>query len=307
MNCLHCFSASTERKEKNDDENIDFILKQIIKAKQEDGLLIKKVILSGGEPLISTYINNITERLLENEIVVDVTTNGMLGEKILTFVKKYNIPELSISFDSLSPDKFSEFRGVDRTKFNDLLYTIDNLKKMNCSIHLLTVLTTINIDEIGQIIDFAYKNAGEISILDLKPIYRAKKNKDLFPNISMLKKAIQIIEMKRKEYSNFAINSYHIIPHMPLSECNAGKTIISIDSEGNVFSCPFLKELKFNLIEYNLAQIINMFNQLSVIQGVNKYCPTCLNINSCGKGCVFYIKQMSYDYICKDIFKIREI
>jgi cyclic pyranopterin phosphate synthase len=75
---------------------------------------IRKVRITGGEPLVRSDVCEIIERISSIQDIDDLsmTTNGIHLDKMVEKLKKAGLDRLNISLDSLKPDKFryNEFK-----------------------------------------------------------------------------------------------------------------------------------------------------------------------------------------------------
>src|ERR1035437_8908788 len=71
------------------------------------GLGVKKIRLTGGEPLVRSDVKEILERLSKLPMELAITTNGILIDKFLDTIKKSKIRSINVSLDSLSKEKFN--------------------------------------------------------------------------------------------------------------------------------------------------------------------------------------------------------
>lgn len=75
---------------------------------------VKKIRLTGGEPLVRKDVDEILERLAALPVELLISTNGMLVHKHIDAFKKAGIRSLNISLDTLRPDEFRRITGRDK-------------------------------------------------------------------------------------------------------------------------------------------------------------------------------------------------
>ena len=99
-------------------------IEQAVKAFAKIG--VRKVRLTGGEPLLRKNLPDLVERLARIPELEDIalTTNGSLLEKQAQALKQAGLHRLTISLDSLDPDVFSQLSGG-RGQVNDVLNGIE--------------------------------------------------------------------------------------------------------------------------------------------------------------------------------------
>ncbi len=121
---------------------------------------VRKVRLTGGEPLVRNGVLELIESLARIDAIDEVclTTNGLLLKQCADELKKAGLSRLNISLDTLRPERF---RAI--TKSNslaDVIKGIDEAKRAGFhSLKLnMVVMKGINDDEITDFIDFALRN-----------------------------------------------------------------------------------------------------------------------------------------------------
>ncbi len=137
LRCRYCMPAEGIELMKHEDilsfEEIVEIVKEGVR------LGIKRVRLTGGEPLVRKGIVNLVAMLSNIEGIeeVSMTTNGTLLKEFAERLASAGLKRLNISIDTLEPDKYSYLtRGGD---INDVLRGIEAAKeaglapiKLNC-------------------------------------------------------------------------------------------------------------------------------------------------------------------------------
>ena len=83
---------------------------------------VNKIRLTGGEPLLRKDFPEIIEKLAQLDTEISITTNGILIDKHLEVLKKFNIRKINLSLDTLVSTKFNTI-----TLRNQFEKVIDNL------------------------------------------------------------------------------------------------------------------------------------------------------------------------------------
>jgi radical SAM protein with 4Fe4S-binding SPASM domain len=145
LNCPHCYAADWFK----DESQLDFdCISNVVSQAVELGC--KKVTFTGGEPLVAESIAESIDFCLENNLRVEVETNGILIDALVNKLKS-NITkvEFGISYDG------ENMRGQ---KVSEIVRkNIEQLAKLGCDIKIQTVITTINAHEIDHIFNFSQK------------------------------------------------------------------------------------------------------------------------------------------------------
>ena len=133
---------------------------------------VKKIRLTGGEPLIRRGIMGLVEKLgrmegLENLVI---TTNGSQLDTLAPDLVRYGVRSLNISLDSLKPDRFKVLtrtghlekviRGIDAA--------VDaGFQKVKIN---AVILRGRNDDEVLDLVDFARERKTDISFIEEMPL-----------------------------------------------------------------------------------------------------------------------------------------
>ncbi|MCC5932435.1 MAG: GTP 3',8-cyclase MoaA [Cyclobacteriaceae bacterium] len=83
---------------------------------------VKKIRLTGGEPLVRKEFAEIAQRLAKYPVKLTLTTNGVLADKFLPVFKDTGIKSVNVSLDTLKPDVF--YAMTRRNQFNKVWQNI---------------------------------------------------------------------------------------------------------------------------------------------------------------------------------------
>ncbi len=175
LRCIYCIED-----ENYTPQNSKYITNVEIEkiAKQCASLGIKKVRITGGEPLARKDIEDLFFRLNNIKGIEEIymTTNGVLLSEKLEKLKAYGLKGINISLDSLK-----EYRFYKLTKFNKLknvLIAIEKALELNLKVKINTVLIDdINKDEIIDFVNFIKDKNIDLRFIELMPIGEGKKYK----------------------------------------------------------------------------------------------------------------------------------
>ncbi len=158
-------------------------IETIVRVAAKEG--IKKIRITGGEPLIKRGIVDLIKMISSISGITDIgmTTNGILLEEYAEELKEAGLNRINISLDSLNPKKYSEMtRGGDLSR---VLKGIEVSKKIGFSpIKINTVLIGgFNEDETDSFIKYSHVNGLKWRLIELMPIGEvAGWSKDKFVN-----------------------------------------------------------------------------------------------------------------------------
>ena len=145
-------------------------IEKIVKVGAKLG--VKRIRLTGGEPLIRKNIEILVEKLSQIPEIVDLslTTNGFFLEELGGKLKKVGLKRLNISLDTLNKEKFKILTGVDA--FEKVLKGINlaldlgfNPVKIN-----VVVIKGFNDDEILELAKLTFEKPLEVRFIEFMPI-----------------------------------------------------------------------------------------------------------------------------------------
>lgn len=135
---------------------------------------VKKIRITGGEPLVKNGIVELVEKISSLGIEdLAMTTNGLLLEEYAEDLKKSGLNRVNISLDTLDRQKYSEItRGGDLFK---VLKGIEEAKRVGLTpIKINTVLIgDFNIDEIENFVYITKEEKIDVRFIELMPIGEA--------------------------------------------------------------------------------------------------------------------------------------
>lgn len=88
-------------------------IEEVVKVSAKLG--VKRVRITGGEPLVRKNIESLVERIASISGIEDLslTTNGYFLEELGEKLKKAGLKRINLSLDTLNPEKFYKITGVD--------------------------------------------------------------------------------------------------------------------------------------------------------------------------------------------------
>lgn len=184
-------------------------------ARVFEGLGIKKIRITGGEPLIRKGIVDIFRGIGKLEGIEDLamTTNGILLKKHAKDLKSAGLDRVNISLDTLDEKKYSHItRGG---KLKDVMEGIEAAKEIGLTpIKINTVLVGgFNDDEIEDFVRLTEKEEIDVRFIELMPIGEAIKyeSKHFVSNQIVLEKVPRLMEIEREDISSPAV--YYKLPN----------------------------------------------------------------------------------------------
>lgn len=234
----------------------------LVKALVPSG--IKKIRLTGGEPLVRSGIENLIKMLRSIPEIEDITltTNGILLEEMAEDLKAVGLTRVNVSLDSLEESRFKQI-----TRWGNLdkvLKGIDKaietgLKPLKINV---VAIKGFNDDEFIDFVEYAYKKEVQVRFIELMPIGESDDEAILkhYP-IDEIKKLIET-KYQLEETSDIKTNgpaeNYRLIggkgsvgfigalSHKFCSTCNR----LRLTSDGKIRPCLYIDK------EYDVLKLI---------------------------------------------------
>lgn len=163
LDCVYCHHDGME--DSKDEMNADEIYK-ICKIAKNIG--VRKIRLSGGEPLVRKDIVEIVKKIDSlNFKDISLTTNGVLLEKYAEDLKKAGLTRVNVSLDTLKPDVYNFI-----TKKNYLEKAKQGiLKAVEVGLYPVKInmvlMKGINEDEVDDMFEFTKEHGMVLQLIEL--------------------------------------------------------------------------------------------------------------------------------------------
>ncbi|MGH9391134.1 MAG: GTP 3',8-cyclase MoaA, partial [Vicinamibacteria bacterium] len=154
------------------------------------GLGVDKVRLTGGEPLLRRDLSDLVRLLSRNESLSEValTTNGLLLEAQAKSLKEAGLSRITVSLDTLRPDRFREISR--RDGLEDVLSGITAARSAGFSELKLdsVIVRGMTDDEIFDLLDFGRSIGAEVRFIEYMDVGGATRwsQERVFPKREML-------------------------------------------------------------------------------------------------------------------------
>lgn len=129
---------------------------------------VKKIRLTGGEPLVRNDAKEIIRLLSKYPVRLTLTTNGTETNKFITLFRDAGISSINVSLDTLNKDKF--YKITKRNVFEKVLENIRQLIKENFHVKINTVVMRgVNDDEISDFIEWTKHTPVHVRFIEFMP------------------------------------------------------------------------------------------------------------------------------------------
>ena len=129
---------------------------------------VKKIRLTGGEPLVRKDAGRIITLLSQLPVELTLTTNATRLSNYIPLLKEAGVRSVNISLDTLQADKFAMITR--RNVFDDVRKSIDEALKNNFRVKINVVLMkSINDNEINDFIEWTRNTPIHIRFIEFMP------------------------------------------------------------------------------------------------------------------------------------------
>lgn len=306
LSCPYCFAKVTEGdfkysdyKERDIDNILDFV------KKNSNASEVKTIVFFGGEPLINFRIIQYTINLVEKQysnlnIRFSITTNGtLITPSIARYLKDKNVA-LLISLDGYDNEyNFRKFKNG-KASVNRVLKAIDICKNTGVEFEIRATITSINpyIYETYMFLEnlhvpysvaFAYtsqnRSHSDLTSYGIRDLDRIK-----IAFNHLFKYYKKCLLQGNNIYNKLVWQFYNDIKNRISRNlvCMAGRTYITIMSNGNIYTCAHLmneKECAIGNIKQWPLKDISTKNFVPVaIESISE-CNDCWALYLCYGGC----------------------
>ena len=299
MNCMHCGSSAGGARSN------ELTTKQALDIVDElCDLKAKYVNFTGGEPILRDDWVKIGQKVRDLGMELSILSNGLrIDEKVIPTFRKLDMYGIAISIDGGKAETHDKIRGV-RGSFDKCLNALDLLKKENLPATVITTVHKMNFKELPLIREKIIGKTKAWQIQIAVPIGRFPRDqilsKEQFYSLALFiaatRKKYSVKELATMGAHSIGYHS-HIIRNTMVSPvwkgCQAGITVLAIQSNGNIKGCLSLPDEGFiegNVKNDSLKDIWNSPDFCSFTRNFDKselkdHCKECKYGKSCKGGC----------------------
>ena len=245
---LNCFFCHKEGEDAFGQELTPTEITDIVKMACKLGM--KKVKITGGEPLLREDIIEIVSRIAQHADEVSLTTNGFLLEEKAEALRSAGLKRVNVSLHAMNSDTFKEITGgtgLQQVEKGIAAALENHLEPVKVN---MVVLKGINDHEVHQMIDFTAHLGAILQLIEFQPVQNDNWNpwnrfhSDLSAIERWLKEnSFKIQERamhRRKKYylkSNDGVACVEVVKPMHNSEFCHSCTRLRVTSDGKLKPC----------------------------------------------------------------------
>lgn len=310
LRCRHCYTSAGNEQYRAMELND---VKQIIE--QLHDLKIFRLGLTGGETLLYKELNKVIELASKYNIITTITTNGiLLTEKKALELKECGLNHIHISIDG-EKEIHNKIRG-NKISFDKAVKAIEICEKIGLPVEINYTIMKSNINCLSKMIELAKKYDIQINVRRLIPTGRGRENIKELIGYQDCENVLNVIQKNdypkiKLDYCFFNTNQYR-------GNCKTNnKCILTINSYGNVYTCPYLQYNEFiigNVKKESLREIYTRVEKSKLVsfdKNMLKYpCNKCEKFTQCYGGCranayILYNDLYDLDIQCKKCYKVK--
>jgi len=299
LKCIHCgSSAGKARSTELTTEQGKKFIKDLTKIDT------KEVCFMGGEPLLRNDWYELGREVKDQGMEFLIISNGYLvNDKIIEKLRKLEPYAVAFSLDGITSETHDFIRGV-KGSFERVKNAISLTTKAGLPTTVLTTISKINYKELPVMKDFLLNKQIAWQIQVGTPSGRFEKkyalSKEEYYTLAAYIASLQK-KYSKKELPMIGAHcfGYHsrFIPCLGLypewNGCQAGVTILSLKSNGDVIGCLAAKDsmVEGNILKRSIVDIWNdpkafSYNRTFSIKDLGENCKDCKYGQSCRGGCL---------------------
>ncbi len=270
LKCIHCHAFGGE------EASYDELTKEegMALIDQIASLDIRSFVFTGGEPLLREDLFELIAYAKSTGFTVFIATNGtLITKEVAKLLREFDVGVV-IGLDGMNPEIHDSIRGV-KGAFDAVIEGIENCIAENLYLHLNIVAAMRNFDEIERIIDYGDKiGVYSYFIYNFVPFGRGEEIRDYALGNDDFKTLLDLILKKQREvkaiiipvaspeYWAYVLQSRGIHSRKLINflgrffgGCLAGKGMMYIKPNGDIWACPFLSVPAGNVRKEGLDRI----------------------------------------------------
>ncbi len=306
--CIYCFRSAKDKWEN------ELSLQEIYDLiDQAADMGLKYCSLTGGEPTMHPYFEDVVIRFLEKDIYPYISSNGIfVTKKMLKKLKDAGLETFQFSLDSCDDDIFDVMVGKKNLLYK-VLDSIKTAKELGYEVRIKGVLTELNAKSIEKLYEVcAELEVDSVFFEEFSPGLDGRGNKEL---IVSEETALYIEKLSLKCAEKYKDKTY-IIPFEKSQKwktaddiiyCGGLYTSFIVQSDGTVGVCEQAnhEKLRFgNIRDKKLGQIWNSPEVIKFLNPDKKLlsqpCRDCEYFDKCRSGCYNFSLQFSEDLFDPD-------
>lgn len=232
---------------------------------------IKKIRLTGGEPLVRKDIKEILCRLSKYPVELAITTNGVFVDEFISTFQQAGIRSVNVSLDTLQKDRNVIITG--RNEFDRVYQNTQLLLKNDFTVKVNTVIMkNVNEDELPDFVEWTRQEPVQVRFIEFMPFAgngwskeKVVSHDEMLQLISLKYNISKLENEKHDTAKKYRVpghkGSFAIISTMSRPFCS-GCNRLRLTTDGKMKNCLFSKtEVDLLSALRNGADIVPLIRQ----------------------------------------------
>ncbi len=211
---------------------------------------VKKIRITGGEPLVRKDVKEIIQRLAKYPVELAITTNGVFIDEFIETFKETGLRSVNVSLDTLKKEKY--FSITQRDEYKRVRENIYLLLANGFHVKINVVaMKNVNDDEILSFIEWTKDIPLHIRFIEFMPFSDNEWNKDklftykqILDVVSEKYNFLKLLNEKNDTAKKYFVpnhqGTFAIISTMSEPFCS-GCNRMRLTSDGKMYNCLFAK------------------------------------------------------------------
>lgn len=295
-NCIYCSLKERPFGPDLDDSDTLSLVQQMIRAK------VFNVLITGGEPFLRPLTMQVIRELRENQVGVEINTNGtLMTDKLAQDLRELGVGRIAISLDGHTSELHDSTRGKGTFELavNGIKLAVQN----GLTVGAATVVTRRNFPHLEALTEFA-RSLG-VTSLNLIGLSKLGRGQEAYESLgfspgelSGMSQRIGELVAQNESFISTDINAFDIdctsgTGKTPanIMPCGAATTFCTVWPDGTVVPCD-----KVNFVAGNLrvSSLMDIWNSpvMEMVRGLRQFttdrinsCRDCPKSGECHGGC----------------------
>lgn len=250
-----------------------------------------EVIITGGEPFLHPNILGFFYLLEKEEMPFSILTNGSLinGNIASALATMRYLVNVQISLDGSTREIHNLTRGK---TFNKTMQGIKTIIRHGIPFSLAPTIHKGNATDLSNIARYAVRHNGSFTPNYLRKFPHCPSPQLTLSNKDLLKALLQVDKDVAGLLGNGHIlhNQRGRVHHRDHFVCGAGRSVLDIDWNGDIYPCHLLRQAHFklgNIFNTSFDDILLKVEKLKIRTETHKIptCKKCHFMSLCGGGC----------------------
>ncbi|GJM56923.1 radical SAM/SPASM domain-containing protein [Erysipelotrichaceae bacterium OPF54] len=310
LNCSYCYADGGSYGFKPEYMSHQ-VIDQLFRFLSENEISVKNLMLFGGEPLLAMeQINDVMDSIQKYKVGINqylmVTNFTILTDEEIDFLINKNV-HITVSLDGnkIINDQLRKYKfNKNKSTFDEVKKNINRFRTAGGAIESIESTYTkkhemLNISK-NDVINYI-KNEFQIENILIYDVIDKKRNDDI--SFTELRNDENFLDCEHLHPNDLkCINKLFNISQHNYQICEAGNTILTILSNGEVYPCQLLINSKFSLGNVTEPFILNKektkkYNTMVNSLHSKKECENCIARNYCTY-CLYFKLNYSSQELC---------